>query len=60
MEKILKHGGGRKNANGKKSPMVNLVMPEEMLKAVEDMAWANRLTKSEAIRQLIMKGLKND
>tara|TARA_Y100000592_G_scaffold22271_2_gene34540 strand:- start:6331 stop:6438 length:108 start_codon:yes stop_codon:yes gene_type:complete len=35
-------------------------MPEEMLKAVEDMAWANRLTKSEAIRQLIMKGLKND
>tara|TARA_R100000152_G_C6772847_1_gene199954 strand:- start:1429 stop:1611 length:183 start_codon:yes stop_codon:yes gene_type:complete len=59
MEKILKHGGQRKNATGKKSPMVNLVVPEEMLVKIEDMAWSNRITKSEAIRQLIARGLKN-
>ena len=59
MEKILKHGGQRQNPTGKKSPMVNLVVPEEMLEKIEDMAWKNRITKSEAIRQLIFKGLKN-
>ena len=58
MDKILRHGGGRKNPTGKKSPMVNLVVPEAMLKAVEDLAWKNRLTRSEAIRQLIAKGLE--
>ena len=58
MDKILQHGGGRKNPTGKKSPMVNLVMPSAMLEEAEELAWKNRITKSEQIRQLIAKGLK--
>ena len=53
---ILKQGGG-KDRNGK-SPLVNIVMTSDMLDAVEEYRWANRITRSEACRQLIAKGLK--
>ena len=53
---ILKQGGG-KDRNGK-SPLVNIVMTASMLQAVEYYRWANRITRSEACRQLIAKGLK--
>ena len=53
---ILKQGGGKER--GGKSPLVNIVMPPDLLKQVEDYQWANRITRSEACRQLIQKGLK--
>ena len=53
---ILKQGGGKER--GGKSPLVNIVMTSAMLEAVEDYQWKNRITRSEACRQLIQKGLK--
>jgi len=42
-----------------KQPVVTMIFPEELLKKVEDYRYENRIpTRTEAIRQLIEKGLK--
>ncbi len=62
MKKILSQGG-QKLTKGGKSPMINVVVTKEILEAISNYGWENRITRSEAARQLLTKGIeiiKND
>ncbi|MBW1785584.1 MAG: hypothetical protein JRK53_03040 [Deltaproteobacteria bacterium] len=42
-----------------KKPVITMIFPEDLLEKVEDYRYENRIpTRTEAIRQLIEKGLK--
>ena len=42
-----------------KQPVITMIFPEDLLNKVEDYRYENRIpTRTEAIRQLLEKGLK--
>ncbi|MHA1969678.1 MAG: ribbon-helix-helix domain-containing protein [Candidatus Hodarchaeales archaeon] len=42
-----------------KQPVITMIFPEKLLEQVEDYRYENRIpTRTEAIRQLLEKGLK--